>query len=886
MRKITIIISFFILLDFGLKAQESFEITVGGEGEELPYDIKALDDGSYTILGRTNSFGAGDHDIIFFNVKSDGQVNWIKTIGTDQRDVARHFIKTNDGGFLIGAWKGTGGTVDDWNVIKTDSEGNILWERFVGGTYDDELQDLIRDQNNFYLAGSTINYGNGYTHIYLSELTDDGTFLWFKVYSGGLNEHCKALRKVNNGLILGVFSKSFGNNSYSFMLVKTDLFGNIKWSKAYLTSGDDIYRDLLLTKDGGYLSVGFSNSFGSGDNDIFLLKTDSSGNVLWSKTYGGIKDDRALNIKELGDGNYIVSGETKSFGNGNGDVLLLKISPFGDVVWSKIYGGKEEERYASCDVLENGGFIIASQTQSYGEQGDIFVVKTDSLGRSCCSRDIEGVTVKNVEVTMQNVELNKNEDHEFPVWDVQESTPSVTSKLVCINSLKVIGDTVVCGESSGIVYSILPKLDGAYTWHVPDGATIVSGQGTSEIVVDFNGTSGYVTASFESYCADKISDSLFVNLSEGFNINLGSDTTFCNGNTLLLSPGSDYFHYLWQDGSTDSLYVADASGTYWVQVTDSSGCKATDSITIDTFPGFDFSIGNDTTICFGDYVFLYAPLGFESYQWQDGSDNTSYIADTSGYYWLEVTDTNNCVARDSMLLTANKVPADILGNDTLFCKDGTLTLRTNPVYEQYFWNNGSNDSVLTTSQPGKYWVTVFDTLGCSGSDTIKLDYFPAIMLELDAIGQLCEDDSVILQAVSNYNNYLWQDSSQNQTNIARDSGIYWVKVTTPCETKSDSITIDACSSIWIPNVFTPNNDGYNDYFGAVAKNIIKFKLVIFNRWGQELKTLHSINEKWDGTYRGQKAAQGTYFWVAVYEQVDRNGSAKHIRLQGSVTLIR
>ncbi len=87
-------------------------------------------------------------------------------------------------------------------------------------------------------------------------------------------------------------------------------------------------------------------------------------------------------------------------------------------------------------------------------------------------------------------------------------------------------------------------------------------------------------------------------------------------------------------------------------------------------------------------------------------------------------------------------------------------------------------------------------------------------------------------------------------------------------------------------MFTPNNDGYNDNFGAVAKNIIKFKLVIFNRWGQELKTLNNINEKWDGTYRGQKVAQGTYFWMADYEQVDRDGSIKHVRLQGSVTLLR
>jgi gliding motility-associated-like protein len=157
---------------------------------------------------------------------------------------------------------------------------------------------------------------------------------------------------------------------------------------------------------------------------------------------------------------------------------------------------------------------------------------------------------------------------------------------------------------------------------------------------------------------------------------------------------------------------------------------------------------------------------------------------------------------------------------------------------------------------------------------------------LQLSGYLCDDDSVILTAVSNYNNYLWQDGSLSQTCIARDSGTYWVRVNSPCETKSDSIIIDACSSLWIPNVFTPNNDGYNDYFYAVGRYIPRFKLEIFNRWGQTLKTLHGIDEKWDGTYRGQKMPQGTYFWVPDYEQVNRNGSTEHVRLQGSVTLVR
>jgi gliding motility-associated-like protein len=765
--------------------------------------------------------------------------------------------------------------------------GNVLWEKFVGGDYDDELQDLTYGDSSYYLAGSTINYGNGYAHIYLSEMDKKGNFLWFKIFSGGQHEHCNIVRETNDkDLILGVFSRSFGNHSYSFMLVKTDLLGNIKWAKAYLSDKDDVYRDMLITKDNGFLSVGSTNSFGVGGYDFYVLKTDSNGNVLWAKTYGGREDDLAFNIKELSDGNYAVCGESKSFGAGAGDVLIIKISPFGELIWAKTYGGEEAEVYPSFDVLDNDGFIISSQTNSFGKNGDFFLVKTDVDGNSCCSQEIYEVIENTVAVNERVVELNVYEGSEFPTWNVTITNPDVNNTLVCIDSLEIVGDTLLCGNTQGIQYTINPWFDGEYVWEVSGNTTIVSGQGTNSITVDFNGESGYIYVSFNSYCSNSIQDSLFVFAGNSFDVDLGSDTTFCNGNSTILSPGGGYENYLWQDGSTDTLMIAGQAGVYWVKVTDTLGCSATDSLIVRTYPAFEFNLGNDTTICYGDYIFLNGPDGYESYQWQDGSDYISYIADTAGFYWLEVSDTNHCAVRDSLLLTTNLVPDTILGPDTLFCSGGNITLQTNPEYEKYFWQDGSEGHVLVVDEPGKYWVTVFDTLGCSGSDSINLSYFSAVTLELQSAGYLCDDDSVILTAVSNYNNYLWQDSSQSQTCIAKDSGTYWVRVNSPCETKSDTIVIDACSSIWVPNVFTPNNDGYNDYFYAIGKNIPKFKMEIFNRWGQTLKTLYSIDEKWDGTYHGQKMPQGTYFWVADYERIKRDGSTEHVRLQGSVMLMR
>ncbi len=433
-------------------------------------------------------------------------------------------------------------------------------------------------------------------------------------------------------------------------------------------------------------------------------------------------------------------------------------------------------------------------------------------------------------------------------------------------------DTSICSDNGYLLHAG-PGYN-SYLWQ--------DGSADSVYLVD---TSGVYWVTVENECGTA-SDTVEIDYVESFQIDLGPDTSFCYGKSITLSPGSGYINYYWQDGSGNTAYVATQSGIYWVQVTDSAGCTASDTVTVETFMTFDFSIGNDTTICDGDYIFLNGPEGYAAYLWQDGSNYNSFIADTAGIYWLEITDTNNCAARDSLLLQTDKVPAGILGTDTLMCKDSVKVLRTVPAFEQYFWQDGSQDSIYIASESGKYWVMVFDTLGCSGSDTITLTYYPAVTLELKREGYLCEDDSVLFTAISNYDSFIWQDSSTNNYFVAKDSGTYWVSVTNGCETKLDTIIIDACSSIWIPNVFTPNNDGYNDYFYAVAKNISKFKMEIFNRWGQVLAVLNSIDEKWDGTYKGRPVAEGTYFWIADFEQINSRGVVEKKRLQGSLTLLR
>jgi len=503
-------------------------------------------------------------------------------------------------------------------------------------------------------------------------------------------------------------------------------------------------------------------------------------------------------------------------------------------------------------------------------------------------------------------------------------------------------DTTICSESELLLFA--GNNFDSYLWQ----------NGSTESTFLVNG-SGEYWVRVENNCGFAY-DTIKIDVSESFNIDLGNDTSFCYGQSVLLSPGNEYHSYFWQDGSTDSIMQAGLTGYYWVIVTDSVGCSATDSIYIEANMEFGFSLGPDTSvICDGDYIFLHGPQGFESYLWQDGSNYLDFLADTAGIYWLEVTDTNSCAARDSMLLIVNKIPEDFLGNDTVMCDDDYFAIHAPSYYHKYFWQDGSTDSVFIAWQTGKYWVYVEDSIGCSGMDSITISEFQPPTLNHSSDTLICLGDSILLSPGGGMDYYLWNTGVTDSSIIVNKEGEYWVEMGTVCGVFSDSVmvgfysnpdfylgpdtnicsgetiylsagqgfysylwsdgstdsilivkeqgnyfvhvfdgrcilsdtvNIEECSLLWVPNVFTPNEDGYNDEFFAVADNIDEFKMVIFNRWGQVLKTLYSIDETWDGTFRGNQCPEAVYYWKAEFVELNRESLKVKKVMQGSVTIIR
>ena len=454
------------------------------------------------------------------------------------------------------------------------------------------------------------------------------------------------------------------------------------------------------------------------------------------------------------------------------------------------------------------------------------------------------------------------------------------------------------------------------------------------------------------------SDTISVGFTEYFDVWLGNDTSFCYGQSAVLDAGEGFSSYFWNNGSTSQSIFAANTGNYWVEVSDSLDCTATDTIFIEAYMDFTISIGDDTVkICEGDYVFLNGPEGYPAYLWQDGSTYPTLLADTAGIYWLEVTDENGCAARDSTVLVLNIIPVDLLGNDTVICPDTELVLNARPGFQNYQWQDGSTESAFVTNHEGKFWVSVLDEIGCSGTDTILVSPFDEPGLSLADEEWICHGDSLLLDAGEGYLSYLWQDGSSEPEYLVTEEGFYKVEVETICGFYtdsvevyfyegnldlgrdtilcdgeqlplypgpgysdyywsngstdsiliigekgdywlkvfdgfcyiSDSIAVDACTSIWIPNVFTPNGDEKNETFYAKAENpagITQFKLTIFNRWGRIVYEMDDIDDKWDGRLNGNECSAGAYFWVCDYQALDKYGNPKNHSKQGSVTLIR
>jgi len=311
-------------------------------------------------------------------------LTWEKSYGGSGYDCGNSVQQTTDGGYIITGYTGSfgNGSTDIW-LIKTDSQGDTLWAQTFGGGGDEEGSSVQQTVDGGYIIiGHTRSFGAGNADVYLIKTDISGVLQWLQTFGGNASDHGNSVEQTTDGgYIICGRTESFGNGGKDVYLIKTDGNGVEQWTQTFGGSSDDEGASVQQTTDGGYIICGLTESFGNGYEDIWLIKTDSQGDSLWTKTFGGSDSDEGFSVQQTTDGGYVVTGYTESTANGNRNINLIKTDGSGNLQWEQKFGGNLPTAGVSVRQTTDGGYIVSGDGFAVGTASyDVYLIKTDATG--------------------------------------------------------------------------------------------------------------------------------------------------------------------------------------------------------------------------------------------------------------------------------------------------------------------------------------------------------------------------------------------------------------------------------------------------------------------------------------------------------------------------
>lgn len=282
-------------------------------------------------------------------------------------------------------------------------------------------------------------------------------------------------------------------------------------------------------------------------------------------------------------------------------------------------------------------------------------------------------------------------------------------------------------------------------------------------------------------------DSIKVNVLPKPYLNLYNQN-LCTGDSLRLQvyDGPDW---TWSTGENTTSIWVHSGGHYWVRGEyDHNGCPNSDTVVITQVPGVQFALPNDTTLCNSANLLLNPGVSNAYYNWQDGTNSTTYTVTQSGTYWLRVSNAYFCTRSDTIRVSYVNAEQVYLGNDTTLCQGDSAILKTDIANANYLWSNGSVSNSITVKRAGTYWLTVNNGT-CSVTDTISIGFQNPPQIHLGNDTALCENDRVILNAAAANASYLWSSGDRSDSLAVSEPGKYWVVVNQNGCVVKDSINI-------------------------------------------------------------------------------------------------
>lgn len=351
---------------------------VGGSQDDFIKMIVPSSGGGLYAVGKTLSFGGGA-DAWLLSLDASGRVKWQRRCGGWKNDEAVRIRPTADGGFVVlGTTESYGvGGADFW-VLKLDVKGGLEWQKAYGGWDDEYGSDIQPMADGGYLViGSSWTFGQATQNtnsssVWILKLNDKGVIYWQQSYKIGKEkpDTPRVLIPTSDGGYLTAgytLSKDASQNIWlDGWAMKIDAYGKPAWTRFIDGAASDSIESAIETTEGAYLLAGKTSSYGAGDYDVWVTKVSARGGFLWQKTYGGPESDSAAWIQEVKKGQYVLGGRTSSFGKGDRDALALKLNASGDILWQYAYGGPADDRAEMILALPDGRCVLAGQAGSFG----------------------------------------------------------------------------------------------------------------------------------------------------------------------------------------------------------------------------------------------------------------------------------------------------------------------------------------------------------------------------------------------------------------------------------------------------------------------------------------------------------------------------------------
>ncbi len=832
------------------------EWNYGGSSYDRPRAIERTPGGGFILAGRSGSddfdvsSNYGGSDVWLVKLDSAGNIEWERNYGGSGEDDAHSLQVTDNGEYIVAGYSyssngdlgGNYGSADYW-LLKLDASGNIEWEQNYGGSNYDVARHVIQTVDGGYvLSGSSfssdvdVSNNQGYDDFWTVKVDSSGNIEWEENYGGSDYDGAHTIRQTaDSGFVMTGYVNSGDGDVSNFYgggdlwVVRTDSLGTLQWERNYGGSGKGSGRCIEVLPGGDLLLAGSTSSSdydvsaNNGQDDYWLARLDSSGNILWENNYGGSSTEELSTVMSTSDGGYLLQGHSSSNdgdvgGNyGNSDYWTVKLDPSGNIEWEQNYGGSDMEEAMEGFLLEETkkeAFLIAgfaassdqdvSDNHGGGDQWvvnlygpcDTVLLQKDPVSDTVCNGDTAIFSV-------QEVSYYNNISYE---WQVDDGSGWNSLSAPSDDSLILPG---VGSVDSGNIYRCV----------VSDTCGNIDTSGTAELTVPPKVS--FSTKVQDLSCFGYSDGVIEVNPSGGFGPYRFS-----------LDGGSSFSSYT----SGGKTFSGLSDGAYQILVEDTIGCQSsisTDSI-LEPSP-LIADPGTSDTICEGDsttlggsptasggtspYTYVWDPTSSLSSS-TVANPKASPSSDTN--YQVVVVDDSGCTDTSAVIVSVDPAPSTGLPLDTALCgTNDSLLLSVPGGHPFYSWSTGSTDSTSKVYSQGQVMVEVQNAQGCFAYDsvTVGMDTSTEAVIQAQAQVITCYNGgSTVLNGDSSQTQsgsiaYAWSTSNGNITGstssdsaIVDAAGDYLLKVNDPVTGCSDTSKVNLAIDTASPDAVVETPD--------------------------------------------------------------------------------